>query len=171
MITTGVVLIGTTLGIYGVCFLIVAVVQNSGNVGGAAPWSVWIFSVVFLGLSVHGWREVARVFRANIGIRLAPDHVGLNHKHQDLFLRWDQINNVTVAMVNKGSEWRKNVLPCVRIEADGGRIFHVDATELGSDPNVVAALMQCYLDHPQERDALTDPEEAIRRFSEAQFEQ
>ncbi|QIM19406.1 hypothetical protein G7066_13980 [Leucobacter coleopterorum] len=73
-------------------------------------------------------------------------------------------------MVNKGTERRKRVVPCVRIEADGGRVFHVEAFELGSDPNVVAAFACYYLDHPQERDALTDPEEAIRRFSDAQVE-
>lgn len=62
-------------------------------------------------------------------------------------------------------------VPAVRIETLRGHTFDVKAFDLGSDPNVVAALIQFYLDHPQYREYLTDPEKAIRIFSEAQTTQ
>lgn len=60
------------------------------------------------------------------------------------------------------------VVPCVRVETDSGEILNTEAFDLGSDPNVVAAFMRYYRDNPREREALTDPEEAIRRFGNAQ---
>lgn len=164
----GLALVATALGVYSVVCIVVGIAQNGGNVWGAAPRSAWVLGVVFLGLSAFAWRETYRAFRANIGVRLAPDRVGLNHGHKDLFLYWKQIANVTVETVNKGTERKKRMVSCVRIDVEDGRVFHVDIVELGSDPNVVAALMRYYLDRPQERHVLANPEEAIRRFSEAQ---
>ena len=168
LILLGCTFIVSALAIYSICFVIVGVVQNGGGIWGAAPWSAWILGSISVALSVSAWREVSRIFRANIGIRLLPDSVGVNHEHHDLFLYWHQIRNVTVEAVNRGTERKKRPVSCVRIDADDGRVFHVDIVELGSDPNIVAAFMQYYLDRPQERDLLAHPEDAIRRFKDAQ---
>lgn len=154
---------------YSAFYVGAGMVLNGGDPWRAAPLRAWIVGLVFLALTVYGVRETFRAFRANIGVRIAPDRVGINHEHRDLFLLWSEIERVAVESVNKGNSRKKRMVSCVRIEARGSRVFYVDVRELGSDPNVVAALMQYYLERPQERDALADPEEAIRRFSDAQL--
>ena len=90
------------------------------------------------------------------------------HKHEDVYLPWSQVVRVTAEAVAKPAGRKKTELvPSVRIETDQGRVYYVEAFELGSDPNVVAALMQFYLERPQDRELLTNPEDAIRRFAEA----
>lgn len=161
-------LVAMAFAVYSAFYVGAGIVRSGGDLWRAAPLRAWIVGLVLLGLTVYALRETARAFRANIGVRLAPDRVGIHHEHSDLFLQWREIERVAVEMVNKGTGRKKRMVSCVRIEARGSRVFYVEVRELGSDPNVVAALMQYYLERPQERDALVDPEEAIRRFRDAQ---
>lgn len=168
LVSSGFALLSTALAVYSVGFVAVGVVQNDGNIWGAAPRMAWILGFISIVLSVYAWRMSRLAFCMNTGISLSPDRVGINHEHHNLTLDWNQITKVTAEAVNKGSENKKRLVPCVRIDAGNDRVFYVDIVQLGSDPNVVAALMQFYLDRPQYRDALVNPEEAIRRFSNAQ---
>ncbi|MFD5601333.1 hypothetical protein ACFWHR_14905 [Leucobacter sp. NPDC058333] len=166
--TMGLALIVTSIGAYSLCIAIAGVLENDGNVWGAAPRSAWILGAAFGGMSFYAWRVLYRTTRANFGLRLTPDRVGVCRIYTDEFVYWEQLKRVAVEVVNTGTERSKRVVPCVRIETRNGQVIHVEAAELGSDPNVVAALMQFYLERPQDRELLADPEKAIRRFSDAQ---
>ena len=168
LMTLGIAMISTLIGVYSVGFVSVATLKNGGVIWGAAPWSSWLLGSVFFGASFFIWRDALRACRSNAGVQLAPDRVGLNLEHRDLFLEWNRITKVTTRTVNRGTENRTRLVSCVQIDADDGRVFYVDIVQLGSDPNVVAALMQFYLERPQDRELLADPEKAIRRFSDAQ---
>ncbi len=161
-------LVPIAMGVYGTYFVVTGLIWNTGNLLTAVPRSAWVLSVAGVVLSVFAWREAYRAIRGRPGIRLSVDQVVVNYKNKNVFLPWKQVTGVTVEMVPKSAGRRKRFVPAVRIEADKGRVFHVEAFELGSDPNVVAAFILYYRDHLRDREALSDPEESIRRFREAQ---
>ncbi|MFD5601334.1 hypothetical protein ACFWHR_14910 [Leucobacter sp. NPDC058333] len=170
LILIGFSLIFTSFGAYSAWFVTTGLVQNDGNPWGSAPRLAWLMSLFFLGSSVYAWRQVARYVRANPGIRLAPERIGIMHKHEDVYLPWSEVVRVTAEAVAKPAGRKKTELvPSVRIETDQGRVYYVEAFELGSDPNAVAALVRFYLGRPQDRELLTNLEEAIRHFSDAQI--
>lgn len=49
--------------------------------------------------------------------------------------------------------------------ADGG-VLTVNGVQMGSDPNVVTALVEHFRTHPDHRDQLTDGVEAVRTVEE-----
>ncbi len=73
---------------------------------------------------------------------------------------WAEIDDVTVEL---GSQRYVYLV----LHRRDGRPIRVSAQSLGSDPNVVAAIIQFYLQHPQHRDALAEPEVAMKRFEGA----
>ena len=168
VIEGGGALVATALGTYSVYTVISGLIHSTGNIWDAAPRSAWVWGAIFLPLSIYMWRTASLALRSNRGIRLSPDRVGLSQKSEDLYVSWNQIRHLGVEEINLGTAMRKNIVPCLRIGAEDGGVFHVEAAELGSDPNAVAALMCYYLDRPQERHLLARPEVAIGRFREAQ---
>ncbi len=168
MASLGFAFIGTALVGYGAVFVAFGVSQNSGDFWGTIPRAAWILGFASVVLSVYAWRMAFLSLRVTLGIRMFPNRVGINYQHRNITLYWGQIRNVTAEAVNRVSGGKGRVVSCVRIDTRDRDTFYVDIVQLGSDPNVVAAFMQYYLDRPQERDLLAHPEDAIRRFTDAQ---
>lgn len=149
-------------------FVIVAGLTRDGGGPQSVPRSAWGLSVILTVLAGYLWRETSRALRERRGVRVDSDGLLLNHEHADLRLRWNQLANVRVGAMSKPGRKPGQPVSCVSLETNDGRVYDLEALELGSDPTVVAAFIAYHRDHEQARKWLVDPEDAIRRFRDAQ---
>jgi hypothetical protein len=79
-------------------------------------------------------------------------------------IQWEDLQSVAIrARVH----WEV-VEPMIVFRRTSGEAYEVSCGRIGSDPNVVAAIVRFYLDHPEQRDALRNPVEALRRVEQAE---
>ncbi|OZB82138.1 MAG: hypothetical protein B7X41_16325 [Microbacterium sp. 14-71-5] len=69
---------------------------------------------------------------------------------------WNNIGAVSLATNDQGGR-------CVRIHTTSGIEHDLVASALGSDPAIVGEVVQHFLDHPEERELLHDPDAALAR--------
>lgn len=158
----------TTLCGYSIGVILLGLVQNDGNVFIAAPLSAWVIAIIGSPIAGFAWRSVAGTMHDTHGLGVAPDKLLFRFNQATVQLRWSHIASVRAGTMRKDAGRKGRTVPCVTIEASDGRVFNIEAFELGSDPNVVAAFIRHHRDHPQAREWLVDPEDAIRRFQDAQ---
>ncbi len=69
-------------------------------------------------------------------------------------IAWDSISGIDVV---------RKKMPDVIVRSNDGKKVRVAGAMTGSDVNVIAIVLRHYLDHPEERWMLTDPEKALMR--------
>lgn len=72
-------------------------------------------------------------------------------------IAWDSISGFDVV---------RKQMPEVIVRSDEGKKIRVAGAMTGSDVNVIAIVLRHYLDHPEERWMLSDPEKALMRVEE-----
>lgn len=95
------------------------------------------------------------------GLTLDPDGLTAQWGGAPQRLAWGDLARATIEL-NDG----KSPL-LVLLGGDGSRALELRATEMGSDPMIVAALIHFFRDHPEERALLTDPWQAWEGFRES----
>lgn len=164
----GLALVLTLIGAHSLFWVVTGIISNDGDLLRAVPRLAWVLSITMSVLAWFAWRNAVRASREPEGIQITPDRVIFSHEHADVHLRWNQLTSVGVGRAPKPRGRKGQPVPCVRIESDKGRVFTFEVGQLGSDPNVVASFILHHRDHPETRQWLSDPEDAIRRFRAAQ---
>jgi hypothetical protein len=129
-------------------------------------WSFRAMQGVLL-LLVGAWvfRLVIRGLLRRQGLCLSADRVELwNGYRNPTLLDWKDIKGVSVGESHAAGL----SFPLISLLHAGGGRSEITGNKMGSDPNVVAAIVRFYLDHPEQRDALSDPVEALRRVEQAE---
>ncbi|GAA1794926.1 hypothetical protein [Leucobacter iarius] len=140
----------------GVFFTFQRLADDSGY-GSVAPFRIATWSVVLIPMSLYLAFIVCRSWRLPTGAKLARETLFVRELTVWKQLSWREVDRVEVEL------GRYRILYLV-LTLRNGDIVRSSAQALGSDPNVVAAIIRFYLEHPEHRDALSDPEEALRRF-------
>ena len=93
-----------------------------------------------------------------VGVELHADGVHTRKGLSRVFLPWDQLLTPSIVMVSK-----KPVLGLVDTSGQGGLLYSM---YFGSDPVIVAEVIEFYRTHPGERHLLADPIAALARVVE-----
>lgn len=127
---------------------------------GAFGWSLPRASPVALGLVGLGFLlQQLWWLRTPVGLALTPDGVSGVRGVHPVTIPWDELRGADV-VDSRGAR-------LVLHRADGG-VQTVGALWLGSDPNVVAAVIEFFRAHPERRDLLAGPpQEALRGARDA----
>lgn len=163
----GMALFTVAVAVYSLYFVVTGLIHNDGNVFLAVPRSAWPMSAIFSVLAWLALRAALRAHREMQGASLLPERIEFTSDHRLVQLRWSHVAGVHAGTMRKAAGRKDRTVPCVTIEAADGRVFNIEAFELGSDPNAVAAFIRYHRDHPQAREWLVDPEDAIQRFQDA----
>jgi hypothetical protein len=129
-------------------------------------WSLRaVQAIVVLLITVCSLPWVVRnLFKAQ-GISLRPGGIMLRAgRMRPVMLSWEQFAKVGV----QARHYAGMVNPELVIRTFDGATYRLRSERIGSDPNIVAAIVRFYLDHPEQRDALSDPVEALRRVEQAE---
>lgn len=112
-------------------------------------------------VGVYATIRLARALPRSRGLTVGPEVLTAQWGGAAQQLAWVELARATI----EPSEGKSPLL--VLLRADGSRALELRATEMGSDPMIVAALLHWFRDHPQDRPLLTDPEQAWLRFRES----
>lgn len=132
------------------------------------PRSAWVFALLFLIQTVMMWRGTRRAALGRRGATVAPGGVTVAQLLTTVDVNWHHIADARMQVAVVATTPKARAVPCLAIELTSGDVLLAEATELGSDPNAVAAFIRYYRDNPRARERLVDPAAAISHFSEAQ---
>lgn len=122
------------------------------------PKLAWVL-MALIPISVIGFAQLARYVRLPPGILLEERGIAFANsgagKNAMRTPSWDEIRDIQAEDTGKAH--------LVIVESSGRRSI-ISALEMGSDPVTVAAILQFYLQRPQHRSALVEPQEALRCF-------
>lgn len=130
--------------------------------GHVAPFKASTWAMVLIPMSLGLIFTVLRTRKLPVGVDLNREGVSARETQRWRSVSWNDISGVWVEV------GRYRILYVVLALRESGTV-RVSAQALGSDPNVVAAIIRFYLEHPEHRDALSDPEEALKRFRNHAF--
>jgi hypothetical protein len=139
----------TVSGIAGTVPLFLPNPPSYGAVGRFSPVALIPLGIAFLGYLISR----ARLPR---GLSVAPGGLTWTEGRTPMRFEWNSIGAVSLATNARG--WR-----CIRIHTTSGTGHDLAAGLLGSDPAVVGEVVQYFLDHPEERELLHDPDAALAR--------
>ncbi|MBS3182999.1 hypothetical protein [Leucobacter manosquensis] len=144
---------GLGLSIANAAYALNFFIVDGGSVGDF-PRLAWV-ALTLIPVSLYGLAQLARYVRLPPGILL--DERGLTFAGPGALRnpRWDEIRDVQVKNTSK--------VHLVILEQTGYRSI-ISAQAMGSDPVTVAAILRFYLQRPQHRIALVEPQEALRCF-------
>ncbi len=143
-------------GVAGAYFTFRRLADDPGY-GAVAPFRVSTWAAVLIPMSLCFAFIVCRSWRLPTGAKLARETLFVRELAAWKQISWREVDRAEVELGRYGILYL--VLPL-----RNGEIVRSSAQALGSDPNVVAAIIRFYLEHPEHRDALKDSEEALRRF-------
>lgn len=128
-----------------------------GLAAGFGPLTVWLGALTLLGavwLVQQAW-----------GLRLPPG-LGVSalglwgvRGGADVSLAWDDLESVSVVDSRTGAR--------LAFALTDDSVIGVPRYDIGSDPNLVAVIIEHFRTHPEDREALGDADEAIRRVEAA----
>lgn len=126
----------------------------SDGVGTPSLWAGVATLGGVVGLVIEAWS-------LHLSTGLGVDESGLVGVRggADVRLPWERLESASVVTSSTGA--------CLAITAVGGWAVTIQAPQIGSDPNVVAAIIEHFRTHPDDREALGDAREAIRRVEAA----
>jgi hypothetical protein len=126
----------------------------SDGVGTQSLWAGVVALGGVVGLVIEAWS-----LRLPTG--LVVDESGLVGVRggPDAQLPWERLESASVVTSSTGA--------CLAITAVEGSVVTIQAPQIGSDPNVVAAIIEHFRTHPEDREVLGDAREAIRRVEAA----
>jgi hypothetical protein len=136
--------------------LAVAAPAWTGESFGTGQGSIWWSLTSLLSLSwlaQQAWR-----LRLPSGLRLSADGLFGVRGSSAVRVAWDQLGEVTAIPGPTGARLQLTVAQSPIV---------IDAAMLGSDPSVVATIIEHFRTHPDDRRSLSDADEAIRRVEEA----
>ncbi|WP_344032686.1 hypothetical protein [Leucobacter iarius] len=110
------------------------------------PWSMCLVPLL-----VRSWKNPPGVELTSHGVNWNTARSWSRHS-----VDWAEIETVGVTVR------RQKVSLICRLAT--GAVMEINQHGLRSDPKAVAAIVRFYLEHPEHRDALSDPEEALRQF-------
>ncbi|MDR2323048.1 MAG: hypothetical protein LBE60_15545 [Microbacterium sp.] len=119
------------------------------GVGRLSPVALIPLGIAFLGYLISR----ARLPR---GLSVAPGGLTWTEGRTPMRFEWNSIGAVSLATNARGGR-------CIRIHTTSGTRHDLAAGLLGSDPAVVGEVVQHFLDHPEERELLHDPDAALAR--------
>lgn len=117
--------------------------------------AVWIWAIT--GLSIGWLAQQAMALRIPRGLEVSESGLVGVRGATRLRLTWDQVGEVTTRPAGRDGE--------LVIDSTEGGTF-INASRLGSDPAVVAAVIAHYRDHPQDRQMLAAPLPALRHVEQ-----
>jgi len=126
--------------------------ERFGLSGGAGPMALWAGAV---GVASTVWLAM-QLWALRLPTGLAVSAAGLDGVRggADARVAWEMIDAVHAEPSGTGAR--------LAITVTGGSVLALHAHEIGSDPNVVAAIIDHFLTHPEDREALSNARQAIR---------
>ena len=112
-----------------------------------SPEVLALLSLIWLGL--QGWS-----LRLPTGLTVSPEGLSGVRNGGTIDVTWDQLASATATGGDRGSSLELGL-------ADGGAVA-VQGMYVGSDPNLVAAIIEHFRTHPDDRALLADAPEAVR---------
>lgn len=141
--------------------------------------SIWLTVVT---VAAMAWLvQQAIALRLPAGLTVSPAGLTGVRGSKRVDVTWDQIKDVRAVVVGRRSRLVVQAAEGGPVEVDAASIgndahvtaalrsitLQVDPTYTGSDPNLVAAVIRYYLEHPDQREALVDGLGALRRYEQS----
>ena len=146
----------------------------SGTIVGVTAW--WLVAAGLLAplsreavwMTIIGIAALVELARSLATLRLPPgltlDVAGISgvRGSRAVFLTWDDLAGIEMARSRTGAQF-------IVVGTDGSTTF-VDSRQIASDPRIVALVVEHYLHHPEDRDELNTPHEAVARIREGHLD-
>jgi len=131
--------------------------ERFGLSGGVGPLALWAGVV---GASSVAWLATQLwALRLPVGLTVSEHGLSGLRGGADVRIPWERVEAVKVESGRAGAQ--------LVVTAVGGSAVAVQAAHLGSDPNVVAAVLEHFWTYPEHRCLLGDAREAIRLVEDA----
>jgi hypothetical protein len=146
--------ISALLGVVtGTAPLVMSMQRMPVGIGGHTGWTFYALGITFLALLI---REFLHLF-VPAGLTLSETGLSGVRGSRRVRLRWDDLETAEVVSY-RGAQ--------LSLRTTAGRFVRVESYWIGSDPNVVAPVIEHYRHHPEDRHLLGDPLAALRRVEE-----
>lgn len=137
------------IGVVALVPALVALIVDASQFTGQG--AIWLVIITVAAVAWLGQQAFAR--RTPLGLQMADAGVRGVRGATSVELTWDQIGRASARPSGRDG--------ALVIEAAGGPVS-INASRLGSDPAVVAAVVEHFRTHPEDRHLLATPREALR---------